>query len=271
MRNRPGRHGAARHAGHDEADVGTEFTNRFNLFRSAELTGVPAPGLQLGAGARRARGTAREVLPPDMSFDWADMSFQERRAPASPRVRARHLPGVPDPGGAVRELGPAVQRAARHAVRRVRRLSRPLAGAPSSGSYVNNVFAQIGLIMLIGLAAKNAILIVEFAKMEHEKGKPLVEAALEGREAALPADPDDRLRVHPRRRAAADGHGRRRRGAQGDGHGGVRRHARRDDPRRAADPDALRASKGDRRAESAHAPATTRRHRWRRRARPRSH
>ena len=43
-------------------------------------------------------------------------------------------------------------------------------------SYVNNVFAQIGLIMLIGLAAKNAILIVEFAKMEHEQGKPLVEA-----------------------------------------------------------------------------------------------
>jgi HAE1 family hydrophobic/amphiphilic exporter-1 len=45
-------------------------------------------------------------------------------------------------------------------------------------SYVNNVFAQIGLIMLIGLAAKNAILIVEFAKMEHDQGKPLVEAAL---------------------------------------------------------------------------------------------
>jgi len=45
-------------------------------------------------------------------------------------------------------------------------------------SYVNNIFAQIGLIMLIGLAAKNAILIIEFAKMEHDQGKPLVEAAL---------------------------------------------------------------------------------------------
>jgi HAE1 family hydrophobic/amphiphilic exporter-1 len=47
-----------------------------------------------------------------------------------------------------------------------------------SESYVNNVFAQIGLIMLIGLAAKNAILIVEFAKMERDAGKPLVESAL---------------------------------------------------------------------------------------------
>src|ERR1700743_1288772 len=45
---------------------------------------------------------------------------------------------------------------------------------------VNNVFAQIGLVMLIGLAAKNAILIVEFARLEYEKGKPLVEAALTG-------------------------------------------------------------------------------------------
>ena len=44
----------------------------------------------------------------------------------------------------------------------------------------NNVYAQIGLVMLIGLAAKNAILIVEFAKLEYERGKPLMEAALEG-------------------------------------------------------------------------------------------
>ena len=48
------------------------------------------------------------------------------------------------------------------------------------GKFENNIYAQIGLVMLIGLAAKNAILIVEFAKMEYEKGKPLIEATLEG-------------------------------------------------------------------------------------------
>ncbi len=52
-------------------------------------------------------------------------------------------------------------------------------------SFENNIYAQIGLVMLIGLAAKNAILIVEFAKMEHEKGRPLFEATLDGAKLRL--------------------------------------------------------------------------------------
>ncbi len=60
---------------------GPEFTNRFNLFRSAELTGVPAAGFSSTQALDALEATAREVLPPDMSFDWADMSYQERRAP----------------------------------------------------------------------------------------------------------------------------------------------------------------------------------------------
>jgi HAE1 family hydrophobic/amphiphilic exporter-1 len=114
-----------------------------------------------------------------MSFDWADMSFQERRAPGvavvfalavflvflilSAQYESWGLPfsvllGTPFAAlGAYLGLWIARQ---------------------FSPSYVNNIFAQIGLIMLIGLAAKNAILIVEFAKMEHDRGKDLVEAAL---------------------------------------------------------------------------------------------
>ena len=63
--------------------AGPEFTNRFNLFRSAELTGVPAAGFSSAQALDALEATAREVLPPDMSFDWADMSYQERRRRAS--------------------------------------------------------------------------------------------------------------------------------------------------------------------------------------------
>ncbi len=159
---------------------GPEFTNRFNLFRSAELTGVPAEGFSSAQALDALEATAREVLPPDMSFDWADMSYQERKAPGvavvfmlaiflvflilAAQYESWGLPfsvllGTPFAAfGAYLGLW----------------LARRYLGV----SYVNNVFAQIGLIMLIGLAAKNAILIVEFAKMEYDAGKPLMDAAL---------------------------------------------------------------------------------------------
>jgi HAE1 family hydrophobic/amphiphilic exporter-1 len=160
--------------------AGPEFTNRFNLFRAAEITGVPAAGFSSTQALDALEQTAREVLPPDMSFDWADMSFQERRAPGVAVVfmlavflvflilAAQYenwgLPFSVLLGTPFAAFGAYLGLWA----------SRQLLGE----SYVNNIFAQIGLIMLIGLAAKNAILIVEFAKMEHDKGKPLVESAL---------------------------------------------------------------------------------------------
>ena len=63
----------------------------------------------------------------------------------------------------------------------------------------NNIFTQIGLVVLIGLAAKNAILIVEFAKQLQDQGKTASEATVEACRAAAAADPDDLVRVHPRR------------------------------------------------------------------------
>ena len=137
--------------------------------------------VQLGAGADRAREVARETLPPEMGFDWADMSFQEKRAPNPMVVFALAIFLV--------FLVLAAQYESWGLPFSVL-LGTPFAAFGAyfglwvarqfSESYVNNVFAQIGLIMLIGLAAKNAILIVEFAKMLREQGKDPVTAALEG-------------------------------------------------------------------------------------------
>src|SRR3954470_20686666 len=162
------------------AGSGPEFTNRFNLFRTAEITGVPAPGGSSAQALDALEATPREVLPPDMSFDWADMSYQERKAPGVAVVFALAIFLVFLILAAQYEswglpfsvlLGTPFAVFGAYAGLWV---ARQYLGE----SYVNNVFAQIGLIMLIGLAAKNAILIVEFAKMERDAGKPLVESAL---------------------------------------------------------------------------------------------
>jgi HAE1 family hydrophobic/amphiphilic exporter-1 len=115
-----------------------------------------------------------------MSFDWADMSFQERRAPGVAGVFALAiflvflvLAAQYESWGLPFSVLLGTPFAAFGAY-----LGLFIARQWIGPSYVNNVFAQIGLIMLIGLAAKNAILIVEFAKMEHDAGKGLVDSAL---------------------------------------------------------------------------------------------
>jgi HAE1 family hydrophobic/amphiphilic exporter-1 len=159
---------------------GPEFTNRFNLFRAAELTGVPAPGYSSTQALDALEQTAKDVLPGDMGIEWADMSYQERKAPGIAMTFALAVFLV--------FLILAAQYESWGLPFSVL-LGTPFAAFGAYGgmwlarrylgeSYVNNVFAQIGLIMLIGLAAKNAILIVEFAKVEVESGKPLVEATL---------------------------------------------------------------------------------------------
>ena len=176
------RHGAARHARDHAADERAGVHQPVQPVPGGGTDRRAGGGLQLGAGAEGARGGGGRpnVLSPDMGYDWADMSYQEKRAPS------------PGPTFAVAIFLVFLVLAAQY-----ESWSLPfsvLLGTPfaafgayfglwiarhSSPSYVNNIFAQIGLIMLIGLAAKNAILIVEFAKMLHEQGKDVATAALE--------------------------------------------------------------------------------------------
>jgi HAE1 family hydrophobic/amphiphilic exporter-1 len=156
---------------------GPEYTQRFNLFRAAQITGQPAPGYSTGDAMAALEAVARDVLPREMGYDWADLSYQEKKAAGrSGAVFALSLGFVFLILAALYESWSLPWSVL---------LSVPVAVAGAflglfSRGYSLDVFGQIGLVMLIGLAAKNAILIVEFAKAAYERGEDLVDAALEG-------------------------------------------------------------------------------------------
>jgi HAE1 family hydrophobic/amphiphilic exporter-1 len=160
--------------------TGPEYTNRFNLFRAAELTGAPAPGYSSDQALDALEDVAAEVLPNDMSYAWNAMSYQERAAAGTGAqvfllalvfvflILAAQYESWSLPMSVL--LGTPIA------------IFGAMAGLWISGlflpGYQNNVFAQIGLVMLIGMAAKNAILIVEFAKLKSGEGLPALDAAL---------------------------------------------------------------------------------------------
>jgi HAE1 family hydrophobic/amphiphilic exporter-1 len=160
--------------------TGPEFTNRFNLYRSAELGGAPAPGYSSGQALTALEEVAAQVLPRDVGYEWAYMSYQEKKAAGTGSIvflmalvfvfliLAAQYESWALPFSVLLGTPFAVFGAF---------LGLWITGLFLPG-YVNNVFAQIGLVMLIGLAAKNAILIVEFAKANVEAGKPLIESTL---------------------------------------------------------------------------------------------
>jgi HAE1 family hydrophobic/amphiphilic exporter-1 len=160
---------------------GPEFTNRFNLYRSAEVIGGSAPGFSSSQTIAALKQVAKDVLPLDIGYEWNAMSFQEERAAGT--------------GAVVFIFGMVfvfLILAAQY-----ESWSLPLSvllGTPcavlgalggiwlcrlASPAYLNNIFAQIGILTLVGLSAKNAILIVEFARLKVEQGSSAIEAALE--------------------------------------------------------------------------------------------
>jgi len=160
--------------------AGPDYTNRFNLYRAVEVTGGPAPGYTSTQAMAALEEVAKKELPNDMSYSWNAMSFQEEEASGSlgiiltfslifvflilsAQYESWSLPlsillGTPFAiFGAFLFLW-------------IGRLISP--------TFENNIFAQVSFVMLIGMAAKNAILIVEFANDEFKNGLSLFDAAI---------------------------------------------------------------------------------------------
>ncbi|HSM22177.1 MAG TPA: efflux RND transporter permease subunit, partial [Rubrivivax sp.] len=155
---------------------------RYNLDRTADLGGDAAPGFSSGAAIAAMEEVAREVLPPGFGFEWSGISKQEKEsAGQAPVIFGFAILFVFLFLAALYESW-SVPFAVLFAV--------PLGvfGAVA-GLYLtgltNNLYAQIGIVLLIGLAAKNAILIVEFAKMKRDAGVDAVSAAIEAAQLRL--------------------------------------------------------------------------------------
>jgi multidrug efflux pump subunit AcrB len=151
--------------------------DRYNMFPTAKVMGEAAPGYSSGQALDAMEDLARQILPPGMGYDWTNMAYQEKKAEGKGTITfvmailivililAALYESWTDPIAVVLTVPLAVLGAA---------IGLMIRGMD------NNIYTQVGLVLLVALAAKNAILIVEFVRDERAKGKGLLEAAVEG-------------------------------------------------------------------------------------------